>query len=519
MNISDPNAIPLSLDTELRLHPQRLNLGKAELLTDAITLPFTDIEGKLNAYAINSSEAERKLLTIGMKSYLGRLNANPLIPISFRMKVLNRFEQELNLFDGEMTAALLNAHKIAIDMVQSEARKESRYYAPLVEMIGNAVEMAVKILQLTLEQYRATPVIATRQFFELARLGLEVAAALDAQFKPMARQLITAICRHELLRAIDFFSKTVAQQHMIIRELEYHISLLQAHYCRQSSPLPASASNASLLTNMSRPNDPPQLMQKIQGSLPFDAIIIPVDALIQRLHTAVAHIESLHKNRDWQRNQLHTEEAILTTQVGGHAILDALTIRPQRRQRISYPNTHVTFEWNSLKSFLQKAAQQSETDRTDQQWRLIDSEDAGICVERLHGDVKLSDAVGCIVGINWFPDSGEAKLGFVRWMKQSRNAEQRLGIELFRQPVKVVQANIESGSKAMNAKRSWPLLILPANGSLTAWFPENRVYRNMVFIIRNGDKNIHFKIKKIIESGPNYCKCTVVRARTSGSEI
>ncbi|NWF35692.1 hypothetical protein [Mariprofundus sp. KV] len=518
MNISDPNAIPLSLDTELRLHPQRLNLGKAELLTDAITLPFTDIEGKLNAYAINSSEAERKQLTANMKSYLGRLNANPLIPISFRMKVLNRFEQELNLFDGEMTAAVLNAHKIAIDLVQSEARKESRYYAPLVEMIGNAVELAVKILQLTLEQYRATPVIATRQFFELARLGLDVAAALDEQLKPKARQLITAICRHELLRAIDFFSKTVAQQHMIARELEYHINQLQAHYCRQQSQLPVSAGKACLLTNMSRPNDPPTLMQAIQGSLPFDAIIIPVDVLIQRLHRAVAHIESLHENRDRQRNELHTEEAMLTTQVGGHAILDALTTHPQRRQRISSPNTHVIFEWNSLRSFLQKAAQQSEADQTDQQWHLIDSTDVGICVERLNGDEQRSDAVGSMVGISWFPDSGQPKLGFVRWMKQSRSGEQRLGIELYRQPVKMVQASIESGSNAMNAKRSWPLLILPAKGSLTAWFPENRVYRNMVFVIRNGDESIHFKIKEIVESGPNYCRCTVVRARTSGSE-
>ncbi|NWF39716.1 hypothetical protein F3F96_11270 [Mariprofundus sp. NF] len=519
--MSDPGSIPLSLDTELRLHPQRLSLGKTELLTDAITLPFTDIEGKLNAYAINSSEAERRQLTANMKSYLGRLNANPLIPISFRLKVLNRFEQELNLFDGEMTAAVLNAHKIAIDMVQSEARKESRYYAPLVEMVGNSVELAVKILQLTLEQYRATPVIATRQFFELARLGLDVAASLDEQLKPKAQLLITAICRHELLRAIDFFSKTVEQQHMITREMEYHINKLQAHYCPQQTQLPASAGITCLLTNMSRPNDPPKFMQEIHGSLPFDALIIPVDSLIQRLNTAVTHIDSLHENRDQQRNELHTEEAMLTTQIGGHAMLDALTTHPQRQQRSNCPNTHVIFEWASTKSFLatvQNRPQQSDTNSSDLQWRLIDSETSGICVERLNSDEKLTDVVGSLVGISWFPDSDQPKIGFVRWIKLSRSGEQRLGIELFRIPVKVVQASIESGSEAMNAKRSWPLLIAPDQGSLTAWFPENRVYRNMVFAIRNGDENIHFKIREIMESGPNYCKCTIVRARTSGSE-
>jgi len=515
MSISDSGSIPLSLDTDLRLNPQRLTLGKAELLTDAITLPFNDIEGKLNAYAINSSEAERKKLTANMKSYLGRLNANPLLPISFRLKVLNRFEKELNLFDGEMTAAVLNAHKIAIDMVQKEARKESRYYAPLVEMIGNSIELAVKILQLTLEQYQAPQVIATRQFFELARLGLEVAGSLDEQLQPRAQSLITAICRHELLRAIDFFSKTVAQQRMITRELAYHIPRLHAHYCRQHEQPSLSKGIACLLTNMSRPNDPPKFMQEMRGSLPFDAIIVPVDTLIQRLTTAVEHIESLQSNRDQQRNELHTEEAMLTTQIGGHAILDALSSRPERKQRDNSSSSHVTLQWNSLKSFLPAAQTRPQEQKESDQWRLIDSGTSGICVERLHADEVLSDAVGSLVGIHWFPESDQPTLGFVRWMKQHRSGEQRLGIQLFREPVKVIQAGIESGSKAMNAKRSWPLLIKADQGALTAWFPENRVYLHMVFSIRHGDDNIHFKISEIIETGPNYCQCTIVRAKTS----
>jgi len=42
--------VSFELDTDLRLHPQKLELGKAELLTDALTLPFTDIEKRLSQY-------------------------------------------------------------------------------------------------------------------------------------------------------------------------------------------------------------------------------------------------------------------------------------------------------------------------------------------------------------------------------------------------------------------------------------------------------------------------------------
>jgi len=99
--------VSFELDTDLRLHPQKLELGKAELLTDALTLPFTDIEKRLSQYVSGSSKDEKILLQKSIKSYLAKLNSNPLIPLHYRLKVLGRFERELELFDAEMTAAVL----------------------------------------------------------------------------------------------------------------------------------------------------------------------------------------------------------------------------------------------------------------------------------------------------------------------------------------------------------------------------------------------------------------------------
>lgn len=508
--------IPLSINTDLRLHPQQLKLGKAELLTDAITLPFTDIESKLSAYAFNCSEGERKKLCNSMKSYLGRLNANPLIPLSFRLKVLKRFEKELNLFDGEMTAAVLNSHKIAITLVQKEAREESHYYSPLVEMIANAVELAGKILQLTLESYQATPVIATRQFFELARLGLDIIPLLDEKESANCRRLTVAICRHELLRAMDFYSKTIEQQQIVLKELAYHVDALDAFLLRSGEHNQAAERERALLSNINRPNDPPALVDQFQGSIPFDAIVLPVDKLLHRLTTAVDRIEELQASDEKQSNTLYTEEAVNTTRIGGNTILDAITMRKERLLRNTDSNIHLHIEWDSTKAFIHsiKAESDNYEKSSGAAWRVINRSDHGCSIEQLQTDNREIH-VGSMIGI--IHADSAIKLGFIRWMKQSKSGETQLGICYFSQPYKLVHANIESGSKAMNEKRSWPLLVSPGKGALTAYFPENRIYQNMVFIINSGENRLYFKVREISETGPNYCKCFIVRARTGQS--
>ena len=512
INDEDSLQAPLSLDNELRLHPQRLELGKAELLTDAITLPFTDIESRLNRYAINSSPDEQKQLRSSMKSYLGRLNSNPLIPLNFRLKVLQRFEQEINLFDAEMTAAVLNAHKIAIELVQKEARNNPRYYAPLVEMIANAVELALKILQLTLAQYRATPVIATRQFFELARLGLDVAESLDETLASNAERLVLAIAQHELLRAIDLYSKTPEQQQLVLRELAFHLPALQAKLCHKQKAV-SRLDGPFLLTNMSRPNDPPALMQQLQGSLPFDAIVLPVSELIKRLTTAVEHVQSLQANRDRQKSELHTEDAMQTTLIGGGAILQALNNRTERVEREAKPTNRLQLQWDCAKAFIESGRGRQESGEVDasKAWSIINLGSSGACIESLH-ECGEADIVGSMLGLQWPPASERPVLGFVRWMKLGRGGQQ-LGIEFFKQPVKLLHASIESGSEEMNNKRSWPVLIQPGKGSLTVWFPEHRIYRNMVFAINSKDEKLYFKVLEVSEQGPNYSRCEVARAR------
>ncbi|MDQ6978454.1 MAG: hypothetical protein Q9M75_10100, partial [Ghiorsea sp.] len=166
-----------ALASDLRLHPQRLDLGQAEMLTDVLLNRFEDLEQRLNTYFSGSAAGPE--LRKSMQAYLSRLNSNPLIPLHFRLKVLHRFEERLDLFDAEMTAAVLNAHKIGVDMVQKEALKDPEYYRILVDMVAHAINLAGSLMKDTLGSSHAPAVITVRQVFDLMRLGMVVMPELD----------------------------------------------------------------------------------------------------------------------------------------------------------------------------------------------------------------------------------------------------------------------------------------------------------------------------------------------------
>ena len=528
---------PLELDHDLRLHAQRLKLGKAELLTDAVRLPFTDIESRLNQYAIGASSEQGEQLRKSMKHYLGRLNSNPLIPLQFRMKVLNRFEQDLGLFDGEMTAAVLNSHKIAVEMVQKAARSNKAYYADLVEMLSNSIELALKLLLIAQEKYQAPAIIATRQFFELARLGLSVASAMEQQQQVGLKRLHKAICEFELLRKLDFYGKTGEQQQLTWKELHYHLDSLQAHLCRRGSPHPSFNGSRFLVTNLNRPNDTAMVLSELPELLEYDCILIPIDMLVSRVSTAVEHIQTILSSQE-RRQELFTEEAMLTTLVGGKAILKALKTTSRESQRSDFSEGQFLLEWDAARALnrLGEAIRSNGHIAASSQlrqtaWQIHDISDQGACIVKTEQRCT-HDHVGKLIGLTLCPKQSDThidspkieafgqslfKLGFVRWAKEIKTGEQRLGIEFLQGRLQLVNGLMLAGGDNMELKRSWPVLITAAGmGNHTALFPDPRVYRNMTFGLLKDEQQVHYRIKQVLHKGVNYSLCNIVRATLKG---
>lgn len=536
---SPPSSPPLELSAELRLHPQRLELGRAELLTDALILPFTDIEGRLSQLAFSANALEANNLRKSMKSYLGRLNSNPHIPLKFRLKVLNRFEQELDLFDGEMTAAVLNAHKIGVVLVQEKARSAPDYYPVLVDMVANAIELSVKLLRLSLEQYHGQSILATRQFFDLARLGLDVAAAsVDLPADSVSR-LYKAICNHELLRKLDLFAHTPAMQQRIWLEMQYHVGLLTPCFFRQGSTPPAACTAPLLLTNLNRPNDPATTCTELNEPPAFDAIMIPAGPFTERLEMAAHHASTVLHQPDMQKQTLHTEHELENTLLGCRAILNALSgEKRSEEERGDRINARVVLQLDAARAIrdafhsddgVEKKLTAAEN--SDHSWRIANLHTSGLCLERVNaGAIPL--IVGALVGLQWLLPEHDApdlpfdqknpqcipplkRLGVVSWIKVVKPGEQQIGIAFLAEGYHLAVAVMPGGGSDAEARRTWPVLLRQQERKRIMILPDPGIHRGMIFMLSQGERHAAFKVSDVEEVALNYTRSHIILANTT----
>lgn len=515
--------VSFELDTDLRLHPQKVELGKAELLTDALTIPFMDIEKRLNQFVVSASDAEKLSLKKSMKAYLAKLNANPLIPLKFRLKVLSNFERELELFDSEMTAAVLNAHKIGVNLVQEAARNESGYHRVLVDMVSNALELAVKMLQIGFEKHRQPAVLTIRQAFDLMRLGLSVLPVLPENTTSERERLQKVVSNHEFLRMLDFYGKSEDEQKMTWRELQHHVGTLEPELIRKADAVPELTDETYMVTNMIRPNDSAKVLSSIPDQSLADMIVIPLDKFVDRMVTAINRVETVLKTSHLQTSELFTEEALHTTIIGGNAILKTLREQKRVNKRQDCSGVRLILEWDARKAFKEafssvvlndyEYAPSQGVNRAA--WGAIDISNQGVGLEKL-GEGQLGPGVGAMVGLNWIPHNDQPMLGTIRWIKEPKSGELQMGIKFLKQELKLYKGTMlgQKSGDDINQSRSWPVLIKPGNPYHTAVFPDSKVHKNMTFMLSDEGKGAHFKVAKVMKTGPNFsfCKIAAVEA-------
>ena len=512
-----------ALESNLRLHPQRAELGQAEMLTDALLNRFDDLEKRLNTYIMGSSGGD--VLRKQMQGYLSRINANELIPLHFRLKVLKRFEEQLDLFDAEMTAAVLNAHKIGIDMVQKEALKEPAFYRILVDMVSHAIELAGSLMRDILASHQAPAIITVRQVFDLMRLGLTVVPQLPEDAGQEKHRLHMAIVRYELLRNLDFFSKMKPEQDMMMDELQHHVGILTPFLLKKGELKSSEMKGYSLMvTNLNRPNDTSQVVPFLSETTVSDILVVPMDDFIDRLVTSIDRAEKVMKSAVLQSKDLQVEQSLKTTVVGGNAILDALRTKSRNTDRQEYGNAKLVVGWSLSQSIadIQKecAPKDMSIEKKDVvmpkvttvgNWTVMNVSKSGLAVERMSG-LAPERGVGSMVGLHWKPHRGEPMFGIIRWIRYPKPGEQQLGLEFYLQNYKPVRAVMLSIGDT-KVQRAWSVLAtFESDGEHTIVFPDTTVFKGMVFSISDDKYGGYFKIILVESSGPNYAICNVRKA-------
>jgi len=533
-------SILLDLDHESQRLPQQLNPGKDGTPADELIQSFDEIEQRLKHFTHASSAEDVKSLARAMKRLIGKLNADAHIPLNFRLKVLHCFEHELDMFDVEMTAAVLNAHKVAIMQVKQAASTDNNYYPALLRMINNAIEITIKRLLAKLEQYTTPSIIITRHFFDLARLGLDTSAAMGNTSPSETARLNKLVCNHEMLRKLNFFGKTHSLQKMIWQELQHHIGVLEPRLYRRGDTPRDIRNNSLMFINLNRPNDPGHIIDKLPEPLEADCIIIPLDVFIKRLNHEFQKAESILSNQQMQTKVLHTETVLENSLIGCRAILDALKTekRAPRHTRVGIkvqlvmePTKAILKAFALAKKTYKKTSAKPETFNQTKAWSVVDFNQYGVCLERMRAE-PMAELPDSLVGLNWYfgDDSLELEftgrkddierqahvapgLGFIRWARESRNGEQRIGIEFFDSDYKLAKASLARGQREIDHQHVLPILVKPGKSLHTVIFPASRIYKDMTFMISQDDQHAYFKVREITVTGQNYTQCEIVRAR------
>ncbi len=508
-------SVSFELERDLRLHPQKLELGKMELLTDSIRLKFATIENRLREYVMAPDARLRDELRAMIKRYLAVINANPLFPLHFRLKVLGALERHLDLFDAEMTSQVLNAHKIGIQLVQREARKRPEYRGVLVDLIANALELAEQLLFDTLRQHRAPHVIAMRQALDLMRLGLLIAPTVGESCSEGVHRLRTAVAAHELLRCMDMYARSDEQQQMIRQELRRYCERVTPELYARGRALPAAA-NVYLLSSITQPHLPPMKMTRLPGKAEHDVIVMPLDALLAGINRDLKLARKVRQTgingrREEHGKLLMTEKRYRQIMQGTAVIRHSLQSISRRNARHRVEGARALIETNMSEAFDRFStagpglSDEMLTDAEKRQaWSVVNISEGGAALQRLGqswGDIRC----GALIGIRWVGQRIGSPLAIVRWFRESKPGEQSLGIEFVRGALRPTRGMLV-GDQSVPMSRRCSLLFEETNPKLV-WFPFGDMQPGASLIYLFEGEGIRCHVARVKARGPNYSLC------------
>ncbi|MFQ5345714.1 MAG: hypothetical protein ACE5DZ_07120 [Mariprofundus sp.] len=492
---------------------------------------LSDIESKLDHYVLKKTEVDAKDLALSMKSFLKKLNSHQNISLDFRLKVLNRFEQELDLFNAEITGAMFKAHQIAIVLVQQKARKKPACLPDLIDMIANAIELAVRLLLIDLKQYRVPQMIVTRHVFELARLGLEAASGAGDTIQLQITRLHQMLCNHELLRKLNFFGQPLSHQKKIWQELQHHTRGLKPHLFHHGDSPDDPGCRCLMLINLYKPNQPGRIIDHMPKYIEHDCIIIPLDSFVSSLNRRIRDNETILKDDQKQQEMaLHTDKGLEDILFCDKAILAMFKTgnRPLRYTQSSLriqlcldPRTAID-RTSSDNNFLTGVHHKPENADTSNAWNIVDINRYGVRLERMSSD-SLASFPNSMAGLNWF-DQGRGRhqkkqfrpgLGFIRWAREYKAGEQCIGIEFLDHSYQLAKAALAQGQREIDNIPALPVLIKQDESSHSIIFPETSIYNGIRFMVLQNNRRTYLKVKKILVAGQNYTLCKIVAAKNN----
>lgn len=424
----------LELEEDIRLLPQKMELGRLELLTQSVKLPFEQIQQQLQAYARRPSSHLRDELRREIKRYLGRLNANPLFPLSFRLKVLESFESYTELFDVELIAQVLNAYKIGIQLLQKSAMKRSEYWPILIRWTAKTLELAEVLLFDVLQSHRVQHVIAMRQTMDLMKLGMMAAQNEAVEAPADIERLYRAVVRHELLRCMDLYSHTHEEQQLIRGELGRFCNRIEPAYVAKGDPLPRDM-DIYLITAIHEPHHRPYKLARLPAKAERELILMPLGDFLEAIKHDIKLAKAAAELSEEERAEVMSKERFREIMGGAVFIPKALQTLQRKHPREVVQGVRVLIDMDIQSAFASFTAKGlclggdmlNPAERREA-WSVRDTSESGMHIESIH-EAPLELVVGQLVGIRWVEQRLGVNVGFVKWYREEKPGNQHMGIK------------------------------------------------------------------------------------------
>ncbi|MDX8393795.1 MAG: hypothetical protein R8K21_04330 [Mariprofundales bacterium] len=529
---------PLSFDSNIP------DIGKIEALTDAIILLFQDLEIELNNYLTTYDIAEKAELHYTISRFLSRLNANRLIPLSFRLQSLRTFSKEIRFLDLDLTTAILNAYRVAVQIVMSESGRRDEeyrdnYLLELANLCGEAIALGVQVARLQLEQYWEPGAQLTWQIHELTRVGL--AAITQANYSNRALQYQHKICNNivwfELMREADFFQLTHDGQTLLYESLSPYLEKVQPIYCQKNTMPEVHAGHSYLVSYVGGRYEKPRMKQILEPKHERDRLLLDITQLLpileEQFQEAKSYMDMGKKSsipiahttddtdddkKSTQHKKLKTEDEVYSLYNVSRHLLRCLQIIPHREKRKRINGQQLIMIDNLDYSLTLphkpavKLGTKAEIKKYISEWVIRDISAIGIGVDANQSPKHLPQVTNLVRLVWQDKDSTRPLWAQIRWRRHRLNGKRvHMGM-------KFLPKNIEYWTThSMRAGQAGlPILAMRSDHEKHAiiWTSNTNVQTNSGTVLNIDNKLFACKILNIIQRGSNFraCEIRIVRS-------
>ena len=466
-------ALVAELDKNLNLSVNPKHTETSNVLLDLLRLQFVDLIRDLDALANCYDLAEKKQLSMRVRSWLTSLNNIPYLPLFFRLKHLRQLEGYLDVLASDMGGLILCSYKLGILHLKDKSADSPMYLREIVSVAATALDLAGRQLSQDCMKHISHSIVEVRQSLDIARLALLVAATLPEACDQEVACLKKFVIRYELIRRIDFYACTKEQKDIMLRRILQYAALADVSFLRSGEQISGLGKGPFLVSQISKPHRKPRRMTCLPERLAYDALVLSLAGLLRRVlldMDMVREVEEVAK----KGYAMCLERDVSAAKVCSD-VLRSMFRKVKREKRISIGQKEVSvgvhvglvMQWDDKYS----------RNKAEEGWVLHNLSHAGAMLqcEICHGRVV---PVGALLSFQWPVKKGWPKYGIVRHVQVSSQGYERLGVEFVLSDLKPAILKLVHAYNGSIQSKAWPALLEQYDGGWRVWLGSTEHYHS-----------------------------------------